>query len=286
MSENRWHQMKKPSFLPVTATIMGILLVVSFCYSLKPVANADSSGTEWKLTVTGLVAHPLNLTLSDIVAMPQTTIYAQLICVGPPSFKVTEGNWTGVKLGLLLEETGVSPATVKVAFYAQDGYTTDLTVDTAQRDDVILAYEKDGVPLSDAPRLVVPGHWGYKWIAQLIRVELVDYNFLGKFERQGYSDEANIQSGGTTLPPVPYVPPSSNLPPSSPSSPSSPSPSLTPSPSPNSSRPSSSVPSQNQNTQSGSFLPMDSLYAIAAVIAIIVVAAVAAVLKKRPKSNH
>jgi hypothetical protein len=261
---------------------MGILVAVSFCYSLNTVASADFSDAEWRLTISGLVEHPLNLSSADIIAMPQTTIYAQLICVGNSRFPLSLGNWSGVRLWLLLEAAGILPGTVKIAFYATDGYTTDLTVDTAQREDVILAYEKDGVPLSDAPRLVVPGFWGYKWISQVINIELVDYNFLGRYESAGYPDEANIQPAGPVLS-TPSFSPTPNLPPSPPASPT---PSLTPSPNPSSSSPPSSVPPQNQGPQSGSFLPIDPLYAVAAVVVIIVVVAVVAALKKRPKSNY
>jgi DMSO/TMAO reductase YedYZ molybdopterin-dependent catalytic subunit len=271
--------MKKPFSILVTATIIGVLLAASVYYSIKTVAYADSSNNEWQLTVTGLVEHPLNLTLADIVSMPQTTVHALLICVGPPSFLVTEGNWTGVRLQLLLQEAGVLPETVKVAFYAQDGYTTDLPVDTALRDDVILAYEKDGAPLSETLRLVVPGCWGYKWIAQVTGIELVNYNFLGKFESIGYSDEAD--TAGQTAPQL-RSPLGSNL---TQNSPPSPSPSFLPSPSPNPSNSSSSPPSQTQNPQSDSFSPLDTISVLAGTAIIIICVPVAIVLKKRTKQK-
>jgi hypothetical protein len=275
--------MKKTSSLPVAMAIIGILLIFSLGYSLNSIVGADFSDSDWQLTVNGLVDHFLNLTLADIVAKPQTTEYAPLICAGPPSFTVTEGDWTGVKLWLLLEEAGVLPETVKVAFHAQDGYTTDLAVDTALRDDVILAYEKDGAPLSETLRLVVPGCWGYKWIAKVTGIELVNYNFLGMYESLGYSDEGYIT--GETTPQLPLPPPSPNLPQSSTTPPlpsPSPSPSLSPSPSPNPSNSSSPAPSQTQSPQSTPFFPMDSIYATAAVV-IIAVIAITVMLKKRTK---
>ncbi|NIR87790.1 molybdopterin-dependent oxidoreductase, partial [Candidatus Bathyarchaeota archaeon] len=86
----------------------------------------------------------------------------------------------------------VSPEAVKVAFYAADDFTTDLIVTTAMREDVLLAYERDGEPLPEKLRLVVPGKWGYKWISQLIHIELVNYDFKGSWESRGYSDTAEI----------------------------------------------------------------------------------------------
>jgi hypothetical protein len=134
--------------------------------------------------------------------MPTSTVYAKLYCVGWPSTPLAEGNWTGVRLGLILEEAGVSPEAVKVAFYADDGFSTDLTVTTAMRDDIILAYARDGEPLTENVRLVVPCKWGYKWISGPTHIELVDYDFLGTYESSGLPDEADIpgDSDGDTVP--------------------------------------------------------------------------------------
>ncbi|MBC7131362.1 molybdopterin-dependent oxidoreductase [Candidatus Bathyarchaeota archaeon] len=38
---------------------------------------------------------------------------------------------------------------MKIAFYASDSYTTDLSVETAMRKDVILAYERDDEALPE-----------------------------------------------------------------------------------------------------------------------------------------
>jgi DMSO/TMAO reductase YedYZ molybdopterin-dependent catalytic subunit len=181
----------------VLAGVLALGLGAAFGSASTPTPTAtptSSSGveSEWTLVVDGLVQSPLSLTFDDLRAMPTSTVYAKLYCVDWPSTPIAEGNWTGVRLGLILEEAGVSPLAVKVAFYADDGFTTDLTVTTAMRDDIILAYERDGEPLTENVRLVVPCKWGYKWMKGPNRIELVDYDFLGKYESQGYSDEAEI----------------------------------------------------------------------------------------------
>jgi DMSO/TMAO reductase YedYZ molybdopterin-dependent catalytic subunit len=193
----------KKTFLTATAIITMILVVVFSGSGLKPTAHAESNDAEGQLTITGLVEHPLNLSLTELAAMPQTTVNAAIICVDYPGNVVAEGNWVGVSLWLLLETAGVSPNAVKLAFYASDGYSTDLPLETAGRADVILAYEKDGVPLSEGLRLVVPGKWGYKWISQVASIELVDYDFKGFWESRGYSDAADIADG--TVPEFPSV---------------------------------------------------------------------------------
>jgi hypothetical protein len=148
-----------------------------------------AADSEWTVIVDGFVESPLNLTMDDIVAMPTSTVYADLYCVGLPTRPLVQGDWTGVRLGFILEQAGVLPEAVKVAFYADDGFSTDLTVTTAMREDIILAYERDGEPLAQK-QLVVPCRWGYKWIKEPTHIELVDYDFLGFYESMGYSDEA------------------------------------------------------------------------------------------------
>jgi len=159
----------------------------------------DERFQNWTLAVDGLVDRPLNLSVSDLLSMPSTAVNSPLYCVGGGTgYPVENGTWEGVRLKLILEKAGVQPNAIKVAFYAPDGFSTDLTIQDAQREDVIVAYKKDGEFLKDESgnpdfRLVVPGKWGYKWIRSLNHIELVDYDFKGFYEGRGYSDEANIE---------------------------------------------------------------------------------------------
>ena len=191
--------------LLVTATIIGLLLVASLSWSLKPTAHAQTNNTDWQLSVTGLVENPMNLTLADLRQCPKPLNMPRLYCVGDPGVVITEGTWTGVQLWTLLEAAGVSPDAIKVALFASDGYSTDLSTATAQSSSIVLAYEEYGNPLPDALRLIVPGEWGYKWIDQVTNIQLVNYNYLGTEESLGYDDNAVVTTG-----PVP--PGFSNLP--------------------------------------------------------------------------
>jgi DMSO/TMAO reductase YedYZ molybdopterin-dependent catalytic subunit len=211
--------MKRTLFVAVTTIITVVLVVTSLgwvpelvsSYVTPTDAEINSARVEWQLTVDGLVEHPLTLSWVEIISMPRSTVNAELICVDMPNHVIMEGNWTGVKLRLLLEKAGISPKAIKVGFYAEDGYSTDLTMETAIRDDIILAYEIDGEPLREVLRLVVPGKWGYKWISQVIGVELVDYDFKGFWESRGYSDEAEMTSN-LTRPQIPSPQPPEIIP--------------------------------------------------------------------------
>ena len=220
--------------LTIIAIIVLALTVLAISSKFSPVQAETSNST---LSITGLVENPMNLTLNDIKAMPHATENAVLVCVGAPSTPLVQGNWTGVELSYLLQQAKVSPSAIKVAFFALDGFTTDLTVPRATQDNSILvAYQLNSTPLGGL-RLVVPFSWGYKWINDLTEIKLVNYNFLGTEESLGYSDDATV-TGGSTAPTVNVpnfsfsspnpAPSTQNSPPTPTALPQSPSPTINP----------------------------------------------------------
>jgi DMSO/TMAO reductase YedYZ molybdopterin-dependent catalytic subunit len=154
------------------------------------IAGTPAKEEQISITIAGRVNDPTTVDLADLKSQESVTVTAELICVSGISSGTH--NWTGVRLKALLAEAGVQADVIKVAFTASDHYTTDLTLEDAMRDDIIIAYLEDGSPMSEKTRLVVPGKWGYKWISDLVKIELVDYDFLGKWEQRGYTDDATI----------------------------------------------------------------------------------------------
>lgn len=191
-------QMNKRHTLIIAILIISSLSLTFFNSKLYP-AQAQTSNTTAQLTITGLVENPLTLTLHDIQTMPQTTEYAEMYCVDDPRTPLEQGAWTGVELSYLLQQAGVSPDAIKVAFLASDDYSTDLTVQMAMQANILVAYQKDNSSLG-ALQLVVPGNWGYKWITNPTQIQLVNYDFLGTTESEGYSDDATVSNVGGTLP--------------------------------------------------------------------------------------
>ena len=187
----------KPSFSIITSTLISLVIVSSFAATFAPNVQASST-SEWQLTIDGLVDRQISLTIDDLKAMSSTTEQSTIFCVDFPQIIVTTGIWKGVTLSALLAQAGVQPSAFKVGFFAADGYATDLDLVSATNQVVMVAYEKDGEPLSETLRLVVPGRWGYKWISQLTTITLFDYDFKGKWESQGYSDYATLESGKTS----------------------------------------------------------------------------------------
>ncbi len=87
-------------------------------------AHAANGFADWKLTVSGLVEKPLELSLAELRAMPSRTQITRHDCVEGWS---CIGKWTGVTLKALLDQAGLKPTARYVVFYCADdlGQTGD-----------------------------------------------------------------------------------------------------------------------------------------------------------------
>ncbi len=153
------------------ATVLVVFVSVSvFIYGTYGQTKSDTSVVEQSW---------INVGYNELVAMPRTTVDAELDCVGT---YVASGNWTGVQLGYLLERAGVNQKANTVELYASDGYSTHISFSVATRVDVIVAYELDGNALPEVTRLVIPDTNGDIWISNITRIKVVyasgDYSLI------------------------------------------------------------------------------------------------------------
>jgi sulfoxide reductase catalytic subunit YedY len=153
---------------------------------------------KWRLTVDGLVAKPLTFTFSEFTDLPQTTITRDFLCV--EGWGVKGVVWKGVALKELMQRAQIDPAATRLVFHSGDGvYTDSLTLEQSALDDSLLVHELDGAPLpakmGQPLRLIYPGHYGYKYVKWVERVEAIDEKqtpFTGYWEQYGYTDDATI----------------------------------------------------------------------------------------------
>jgi DMSO/TMAO reductase YedYZ molybdopterin-dependent catalytic subunit len=80
-------------------------------------AHAASGFADWRVAVTGLVAHPLSLSLADIRAMPRRTQITRHDCVEGWS---AIGQWTGVPLHHILAAAGLKDSARFIVFRCAD----------------------------------------------------------------------------------------------------------------------------------------------------------------------
>ncbi|MEE9398801.1 MAG: molybdopterin-dependent oxidoreductase [Dehalococcoidales bacterium] len=163
---------------------------------IDPVVNAES----WKLEVIGLVERNLIFDYEQLKALPAATQYLTLECISNNVGGSFIGNalWKGVRLQEILSRAGVKNLVRKVILYGDDDYTDSITLDKAMEVGTLLAYEMNGVPLSDEhgfpARLLVPGIYGMKNVKWLTKIELVDYDYRGYWQERDWSDKAVIKT--------------------------------------------------------------------------------------------
>lgn len=167
----------------------------------------DPSEADYRLTVTGMVARPLALTLAELRALPATRLVRDFQCV--TGWRVPDVPWTGVRLSQVLDAAGVAPGAGAVTFHSFDGvYTESLSLDQARRDDVLVAYEMYDEKVSRAHggpvRLYVAPMYGYKSCKWMGGIEVTGRpQHEGYWQRRGYDLDAWIgRSNGRDDEPV------------------------------------------------------------------------------------
>ncbi|MGM0803994.1 MAG: molybdopterin-dependent oxidoreductase [Bacillota bacterium] len=105
----------------------------------------------------------------------------------------------GIPLKKLLQEAGVKDKAKYVKFYSADGvYTDTLTIEQAMMDDIMVAVLIDGKLISQnnggPVRLIVPKMYAYKSVKWLNRIELIEKEHVGYWEKRGYDKNAWVKS--------------------------------------------------------------------------------------------
>ena len=155
----------------------------------------------WSLAIGGAVDKPMNLSLSDLRALPSATEYVTLACISNNvgGDLMSTGSFTGVRLRELLALANPRANGTWAAFKARDGYAESLAMTLINgAPEVLVAYDLDGAPLPNAhgfpARIVLPGHYGMKGPKWLDSIQLVDHESGGYWEMQGWDHNAVVKT--------------------------------------------------------------------------------------------
>lgn len=194
-----------------------------------PVPEIDLA--TWRLKIEGAVNSPLELSLEDLRAMPQTTVPATLECAGNgrvflvPKVKGTQwelgavGNaeWTGVSLGEILNKAGVQESALEVVLEGADigavseapkpagkiHYSRSVPLSKAL-DGVLLALAMNGEPLAPSHgfplRAIVPGWFGMAAVKWLQRIVVIEQPYNGYYQTVDYAFWQRDDSGPRLVP--------------------------------------------------------------------------------------
>ncbi|KAE8448999.1 hypothetical protein EG329_008587 [Mollisiaceae sp. DMI_Dod_QoI] len=185
----------------------------------------------YKIVIDGLVKNPLSISFSQLKQFPSKTITAFHECYGsplkPPTtnvWRIGNVDWIGVPLKSILEIAQPFPEAKYVwtdgldygsfGGVSADRYQKDLPIKKAMSDEVMLAYEMNGEPLSrkrgGPVRLVVPGWFGTNMTKWACRISLRGERASGPFTTTFYN-EIDPESNEGQMRPVWGVEPNSMI---------------------------------------------------------------------------
>jgi DMSO/TMAO reductase YedYZ molybdopterin-dependent catalytic subunit len=148
---------------------------------------------DWSLTIDGAVDNPFTLDLAGLRALPRVEQVSDFHCV--TRWSQFDMRWGGVRARDVVETARPREAATHVVAHGYDGYTTNLPLAALLAGDALIADAYDGRPLEPdhgAPvRLLVPSRYGWKSAKWLSRLELLDHDEPGFWERNGYHNDGD-----------------------------------------------------------------------------------------------
>ncbi|HYO82391.1 MAG TPA: molybdopterin-dependent oxidoreductase [Bryobacteraceae bacterium] len=179
----------------------------------------------WRLGISGCVARPMTLTMSDLLRRRAVDTATVFECSGNSGHAqlmnglVGQATWSGPALAPVLRECGVLPEAREVVFFGMDGGTErkwaareqdmfaphgrSIFIQDAMKGSVMLATRMNGAPLPPDHgfplRAIVPGWYGMTNVKWLNRILVLDRRYEGRHMARNYhsirsSDSLTVES--------------------------------------------------------------------------------------------
>lgn len=148
---------------------------------------------DWRLQVDGECHHPLVLDWEAFLALEQADDQSDFHCV--TGWSRLDLRWRGVRFAIIAALAEPTDEARFVMCHGYDGYSTNLPLAEALKDDVLLVHHADGQPLprehGGPVRMITPQLYAWKGAKWISRIEFMKEDRLGLWERAGYSNSAH-----------------------------------------------------------------------------------------------
>ena len=149
---------------------------------------------DWRLEITGLVKERRLLAIGEIHAMPTVEVQADFHCV--ETWTVPDNRWRGVRVRDFVGPSDLLEEAKFAVIHSPGGYTSEVDLDCLLDDETLLAWERNGeaIPFEHGYplRLIVPGRYAYKSVKGVSKIEFVDRDIRGYWEKRGYHPAADV----------------------------------------------------------------------------------------------
>jgi DMSO/TMAO reductase YedYZ molybdopterin-dependent catalytic subunit len=153
----------------------------------------DIRTSAWTLTIDGAVEQPLTLTWADFQALEQVEDTSDFHCV--TTWSKLDVRWKVVRVSTLAALAMPRENARFLLCHAYDGYTTNVPLEEALKDDVLLVHTAEGRPLAPEHggpvRMITPQLYAWKGAKWIRRLEFLDRDRPGFWEVRGYSNSAH-----------------------------------------------------------------------------------------------
>ncbi len=161
----------------------------------KNVVDPTVDAALWRLEVTGLVQAARGYRYEDLKAINPVDQETTLMCIsnGLDAGLISNAIWKGVPMRDLLAQVTPLESAVRVRLHGVDNYTDTIPLEKAMEPTTLLAWQMNGVALPQRHgfplRAIVPGYFGEKHVKWLTRIELVNAEAKGFYEKQGWGPD-------------------------------------------------------------------------------------------------
>ncbi len=162
---------------------------------LRPMGGEEGDGEvkSFRLKVHGAVKKPFEVDYKGLLKLPQVTKAADVHCV--TGWSMIGGTWKGVQIKALAELAELKEGVKHVILEAAHGFTANVPLDEATRDNALITYRLNGKPFElrhGAPvRALIPDLYFWKSAKWITGVRFVTKDEPGYWETRGYHNHAN-----------------------------------------------------------------------------------------------
>ena len=147
----------------------------------------------WRLRIYGEVERPVVLSFEELLNLDQVHIICDIHCV--TGWTLLDSSWSGVLLRTIMDRASPRRTGGFIIFEAAGGYTSNVPVSDARKENVILAHSFFGEKLQRAHgapvRVVIPDRYFYKSAKWIEAVKITSRDEPGFWESNGYSNSAD-----------------------------------------------------------------------------------------------
>lgn len=147
---------------------------------------------DWTLAVSGCCANPQKFTFAELSKLGIVEDSSDFHCV--TGWSRLGMKWKGIRLKDIANFCKVDDGAKHVYFEGSDGYSTNISIEEAMKDDVLIVFEANGEPLpkehGGPVRMITPQLWAWKGSKWIKSIEFLELDRRGFWELRGYSNSA------------------------------------------------------------------------------------------------